>query len=109
MNPQQAADLMSRYLAGEATAADMADLLIPHPTVNLLKVPFAQWPEHLMAAVKLPEDVRAFVEGQKEFPRDELDRLEDRIATYYGIREPYDITCEPGPSSSRVNSFCPST
>jgi len=98
MNPQQAAELMSRYLAGEATVEDMADLLInPRAAVDLRQVPADQWPEHLMAAVKLPEDVRPFIEGQKEFTREELDRLEDRIAAYYGVTEPYYITCEPGP------------
>jgi hypothetical protein len=98
MNAQQAADLMSRYLAGTATPEDMADLLIPPGSaVDLRAVPADQWAKHLMGSVKLPEDIRAFVDGQEEFSREELDRLEDRIAAFYGIAEPYYITCEPGP------------
>lgn len=97
MNRQQAAEMMARYLRGEATPEDMADLLIPQPAVDLRTVPQEQWREHLMGAVVLPEDVRAFVDGQTEFTREELDRLEDRIAAYYGVQEPYYITCEAKP------------
>lgn len=97
MNPEEAAAIMSRYLAGEATPEDMADVLIPLPAVDLREVPKDDWRNHIMAAVQLPDDVKTFVEGQKEFTREELDRLEDRIATFYGVAEPFYITCESGP------------
>lgn len=97
MTDKEAAELMNRYLRGEATAAEMADLLIPREAVDLKAVPREQWHEHLMAEVKLPGDVVRFVDGQDEFTPEELDRLEDRISTFYGITEPYYITCEPGP------------
>lgn len=96
MNQEDAANLMGRYLRKEATPEDMADLLIPPAAVDLRAVPKAEWSKSVMVAVKLPDDVRAFVEGQQEFTREELDRLEDRIATFYGVTEPFYITCEMG-------------
>lgn len=98
MNQDDAANVMGRYLRKEATPEDMADLLIPPAAVDLREVPQAEWREHVMGAVKLPDDVRAFVEGQQEFTREELDRLEDRIAKFYGVAEPFYITCEMGPA-----------
>lgn len=98
MNQDDAANLLRRYLKKQATEEDLADLHIPQPPVDLRSVPREQWREHLMGAVVLPEDVRAFVEGQQEFTREELDRLEDRIATFYGVQEPYYITCETNPA-----------
>lgn len=93
-----AADCLGRYLDGESRPEDAADLLIPPAAVDLRTVPVAEWPQHVQRPVTLPDDVRRFVEGQAEFTREELDRLEDRIATHHGVEAPYYIACEAKPA-----------
>lgn len=99
MTPEElAAEQLARYLQRESTSEDMADLLIPPAAVDLRSIPQSEWKDHVQRPVLLPQDIRAFVEGQKEFTREELDRLEDRIAAFYGITDPFYVTCEAKPT-----------
>jgi hypothetical protein len=94
---ESAADAARRSLDGTARAEEAADLLIPLAPVDLRHIPKQQWREYLLRDVVIPPDCAVFVEGQTEFKREELDRLEDRIASYYGVTEPFYITAESTP------------
>jgi hypothetical protein len=97
MNPRHAAEIMARYLDNKSAGEDLASLYIESAPADLRSIPREEWSSRVMQAVTLPADIVSFVEGQAAFTQEELDRLEDRIAAYHGVTEPFYITAEPGP------------
>jgi hypothetical protein len=91
---EDAAALTLRVLDKTTTPDDIADLII---TLPANAVPKEKWNSYVMRNVKLPPDCETYVDGQTTFTREELDALEDRIAAYYGVEEPFYINAESSP------------